>query len=72
MDNLSDFGVRAFVNLFARFITYYARHKINIDANLTPQTVTFLDGLLDVADSIIAMNVPGPNPVVPAQDDGGL
>jgi len=67
-----DFGVRMFIILFTKMILHYARHKVNIDENIEPQTRTFLEGLLDVAGSIMDMNVPGPDPNVPSQDSGGL
>lgn len=67
-----DFGVREFINLLVIALEFYLRHKANIDENLEPQTKSNLESLAGVLNSLRAMNIPGPNPVVPDQSSGGL
>lgn len=67
-----DFGVREFINLLLALLAFYLRHKPNIDANLQEGTVATLENLVALMPAFQAMNIPGPNPVVPTQEGGDL
>jgi quinolinate synthase len=57
---MPHFGTRITVYFLLRALTEYARHKVNVDEDLSPAMKTAMEALLDLAADIAALNPPGP------------
>lgn len=56
----ANFGVREFVNLCLALLSFYNRHRDNIDDAVGPTVATALHAVADAEDAIRALNAFGP------------
>jgi hypothetical protein len=54
------FGVREYVNIMLLLLSFYGRHKNNIDDALGTELAEAMSLLLDATEIIQALNPPGP------------
>lgn len=57
---MPHFGTRITVFFLLRALAEYARHKVNVDQDMSTEMKTALNALLDLVPEIAALNPPGP------------